>query len=139
MQSMIPYLVLGGRCEEALRFYSEVFDAKIEGVIRHGEVMKELPAAQASLILHAEIRAPGVHLMATDGQPGLPPPPPSQAIMIALGLDDTKEQDRIWAKLIEGGEELKELHSTFYGGRLGVLKDRFGITWVLNVMPEPAK
>lgn len=136
MKAMIPYLVLGGRCDEALRFYAEVFGAKIEGLVRFGEVMKEIPAEQRSLVLHSELRGRGVHLMASDGQPGQPAPPPSQAIMIALALDDATEQDRIWAKLVEGGEVLQALHPTFYEGRLGILKDRFGITWVLNVMPE---
>ena len=141
MQATIPYLVLGGRCAEALRFYAEVFDAKVEGLIRHGEVTKGLPDDQASKVMHAELHGPGVHLFLTDGQLNLPAPPPTHAIMLALALDDANEQDRIWAKLGEGGEVLKELHPTFYGGRLGMLQDRFGVIWLLNVMPEapPAK
>lgn len=135
MIGMAPYLNFSGKCETALSFYSDAFGGKVKTLIRMGEAIPNSAEEHKRWILHAEFEAPGMALMASDGMPNAPVLPPSGQIALAIAVDDTAEQDRIWAKLVEGGKVMQPLHDTFYGGRLGMLTDRFGITWMLNWSP----
>jgi PhnB protein len=137
MTTLTPYLFFGGRCEEALSFYAEALSGRATTIIRMGEAMKDAPDEHKGLIIHSLFEAKGLSFMASDGMPG-EPPDPGGPVSLALGFDTTEEQERVWAKLVEGGTVLTALHGTFYGGRMGVLTDRFGMRWMLNWSP-PAK
>lgn len=137
MIGMAPYLYFGGKCEEALGFYADAFGGRIKTMIRFGEAMPNPAEEHERWILHAEFEAQGMNLMASDGMPNTPVSPPSKQVALAIAVDDTAEQDRIWAKLVEGGTVVQALHDTFYGGRLGMLVDRYGISWMLNWSPAP--
>lgn len=135
MIGMAPYLYFSGRCEEALAFYADVFDGHIKAKIRFGEAIPNTDKAHESWVLHAEFEAKGMNLMMSDGMPHTPKSPPTNQIGMAVAVEDTAEQDRLFAKLVEGGEVIQKLENTFYGGRLGMLRDRFGIMWMLNWSP----
>jgi len=132
-----PYLFFDGRCEEALAFYAEALSGRATTIIRMGEAMKDTAPEHANKIIHALFQAGEVSFMASDGMPG-EPAPTGGSVSLALDFDTTEEQERVWAKLVEGGSVLTALHDTFYGGRMGVLTDKFGIRWMLNWSP-PAK
>ena len=53
---------------------------------------------------------------------------------ISLSIDtaDREEADLIFAKLSEGGQIKMPLSETFWGAYFGVLRDRFGINWLVN-------
>lgn len=135
MIGMAPYLYFSGKCEEALAFYADVFDGRIKAKIRMGEAIPNADKAHENWILHAEFEAKGMNLMMSDGMPNAPAFPPTKKVALAIAVEDTAEQDRLWAKLKEGGEIINACEDTFYGGRLGMLRDRFGIQWMLNWMP----
>ena len=52
---------------------------------------------------------------------------------MALNLDDEAEQTRLFDALAEGGTVTMPLGGTFWNARFGMLKDRFGIEWLLNL------
>lgn len=131
-KTLIPYLALGGRCEEALHHYTEALGGRVKTLMRLGETMPGSPPEHAQHILHSEFEAEGLFFMASDGMPGAPPPQPGDTISLALWLDSRGEQDRVWARLAEGGTVKHPLHDTFYGDRMGVLVDRFGIGWMIS-------
>lgn len=135
MTTLTPYLFFGGDTEEALQFYAEALSGRVKAIIRMGEAMPDVAPEHAQRIIHSLFEAEGLTFMASDGMPGTPKEGANR-ISMALGFDTTEEQERVWAKLAEGGEVLKELHDTFYGGRMGVLTDKFGIQWMLNWTPE---
>lgn len=135
MIGMAPYLYFSGRCEEALAFYVDTFGAQIKARIRFGEVIPDTDKAHERWILHAELEAKGMSLMMSDGMPNTPISPPSEQIALAIAVDDTEEQDRLFAKLGAGGKVDHPLRDTFYGGRMGMVRDRFGIMWMLNWSP----
>lgn len=137
MTTLTPYLFFGGRTEAALSFYAEALSGRATAIIRMGEAMKDAPDEQKNRIIHSVFEAKGLSFMASDGMPG-EPPAAEGPVSLALGFDTTEEQERVWAKLVEGGKVLTALHDTFYGGRMGVLTDRFGMRWMLNWSP-PAK
>lgn len=135
MIGMAPYLYFSGKGEEALKFYADVFDGRVKTMIRFGEAIPDSAPEHRARILHAEFEAPGMVFMASDGMPDVPPSPPSMQVALAIAVDDKAEQDRLWEKLEKGGNVIRPLHDTFYGGRLGVVTDRYGICWMLNFSP----
>src|SRR5947207_11896871 len=70
--SITPYLIFGGRCEEALAFYRKALGAEVEMVLRFDESPEPappgmLPAGYEKKVMHASFRVRGVPLMASDG------------------------------------------------------------------------
>jgi PhnB protein len=41
------------------------------------------------------------------------------------------EADRLYERLSDGGEIFMKMESTFFANRLAMLRDRFGVSWML--------
>jgi PhnB protein len=48
------------------------------------------------------------------------------------------EADRLFAALEKGGKVEMPLGKTFWSPRFGMLRDRFGLGWMINLVPEGA-
>ena len=48
---------------------------------------------------------------------------------------DTEEITRYWQALVVGGTVRAELAPAGYAPLYGMVTDRFGVTWVLDVLP----
>jgi PhnB protein len=141
MTSLTPYLNLAGRCEAALEFYARVLGGRVRVLQRLGDLNPDTPAALARHVIHGEVEAGGIVLLASDGQPGCPAPAAGGPVSITLRLDRLEAQDRVWAGLAEGATINHALHEAFWGDRFGALTDRFGVHWMLTcpLAPPPAR
>jgi PhnB protein len=136
MNAIVPYLFFGGRCAEALELYTNALNGRVSTTIRLGEVNPQASEEHKDWLLHAELEVGGrVLLMAGDGMPSALRPEGAGPVSLAVDCESTDEQDRILAKLRAGGEVVVEPHDTFYGGRMAVVTDRYGINWILNWIP----
>jgi PhnB protein len=54
---------------------------------------------------------------------------------LTLTLPTETEADRYFAALAEGGEVQMPLMKTFYSPRFGMVADRFGVSWMIYVVP----
>ena len=52
---------------------------------------------------------------------------------VNIGLKDANEGERIFRALEESGTVIMPYSETFWALRYGMLTDRFGITWMVNV------
>ena len=52
-------------------------------------------------------------------------------ISLALTAKDDAEAKRFFDKLAEGGEVTMPLNKTFFASSFGMLKDRFGVPWMV--------
>jgi PhnB protein len=94
--------------------------------------------AEKRRVMHAEFAAEGISFMASDGVPGRSTRP-GDVVSLNVILDSTAEQDRIWARLVEGGTVTMPLQVMFWGARFGTVVDKFGVPWMLNCeVPAPA-
>lgn len=113
MQKIVTNLWFDGRVEEALDFYTSVFeDARITALIRYGEAGRG-PTGE---IMTATFELAGQEFTIINGGPGFPHSP---AMSLEVRCQDQHEVDELWEKLSDGGEK----------GQCGWLKDRFGISW----------
>lgn len=128
-----PYIYFHGTCEEALNFYAECFNGKIEGLTRMSEAPPEFQpdASWGNKVMHATFIADGMSFMCSDGRPGTPPHGEDE-IALSVATEDAAEGDRVFNALAEGGNVEMPLAPAFWGGRFGQLTDKFGIQWMVS-------
>jgi PhnB protein len=128
-----PYLNFDGRCEEAFKFYEECLGGKIEAMMNHkGSPMADhVPADWQEKILHARLVVGDNVLMGSDAPPQDYKAP--NGISLSLNLDNAADADRIFGALAENGTVTMPISETFWAERFGMLIDRFGIPWMINV------
>lgn len=130
-----PYLFFGGRCEEALSFYTRVLGARVEFVMRHKEAPEApppgmLPPGFEDKIMHASFRVGGTRVMASDGCGG---ETRFSGISLSVSLPTEEEVDRVFAGLAEGGTVQMAPAKTFWSPKFGMVVDRFGVSWMVTV------
>jgi len=131
-----PYLMFEGRCEEALTFYSKAIGAKIEMLMRFKDnpEPEHNPPGSDEKIMHSELRIGESVVMATDGMCG-EANPGFKGFSLSILAADIAESKRLFAALSEGGQVTMPLSKTFWSPSFGMLVDRFGVSWMINVMP----
>ena len=133
-----PYLFFEGRCEEALEFYRQALDAQVEMLMRFRDSPEAPPPGAVApgsddKVMHASFRVGDSTLMASDG--GCSGRSGFQGITLSLNLADVAEAERRFAALAEGGEVQMPLGATFWSPAFGMVVDRFGVSWMVNVTP----
>ena len=134
MQSNI-YLFFDGECEAAFKFYEQCLGGQIDEMMTYGDapMSEEIPSEQRDRIMHANLTVGGMVLMGSDTPPdGFKKP---QGFSVNLQFDDLVEAERIFQKLAENGTVKMPFQETFWSTRFGMLVDRFGTPWMINVQP----
>jgi PhnB protein len=136
MLRLEPYLFFYGKCEEALNFYKGIFGGQIASIMRMKEAPPEMPAPPnwGDKIMHASFEASSVKFLASDGQPDTPNVDGN--VSLCIHSDDDSEGTRVFNKLSEGGKVEMPLQDAFWGAKFGVLKDKYGIEWFVEI-PKP--
>jgi PhnB protein len=135
------YLFFSGNCEEALEFYKSALGAEIEMVMRFDENPDPPPPGMLApgfekKVMHASFRLGASQIMASDG---CGPGGGFSGFSLSLAVATEAEADQYFAALSEGGKVTMPLGQTFWSPRFGMLEDKFGIGWMLNVVPSPEK
>jgi PhnB protein len=136
VESLITF---GGRCEEALEFYKKSVGAEVTALMRWKEspdaAMKP-PAGYEEMIMHANFRIGETQLMAADGLGDKAPD--FKGMTLAIEAADDAEAKRVFTALGQGGNVSMPLVKTFWTSSFGMLTDKFGVPWMVNVTaPKP--
>jgi len=132
-----PYLFFNGNCEEALEFYKSAIDAKVDMVMRFSESPEPcqegmIPPGHENKVMHASFRVGDTMIMASDGCGDAPA---FAGFSLSLALATEVEAGQYFDALAQGGEVTMALAKTFWSPRFGMLKDKFGMGWMINVIP----
>ena len=130
-----PYLFFNGRCEEAVEFYRQAIGAEVFMMMRFDEAPDPpppgmVPPGWEKKVMHSALRVGDAILMASDGCSN---GPAFAGFSLSLTLANTAEVDRAFAALAEGGEVQMPLGETFWSPRFGMVKDRFGVAWMVQL------
>ncbi|HEY0614780.1 MAG TPA: VOC family protein [Candidatus Elarobacter sp.] len=129
-----PYIFFYGRCDEALEFYKSAFGGSYEAQRVGGTPMAEhFPPGSENRVMHASFTAPGVSFFASDGREEKSVDPDAGNVSLALNAEEAAEGERVFAALCEGGDVRRPIEDAFWGGRFGMVVDRFGIEWMLTL------
>jgi PhnB protein len=131
-----PYLNFDGQARDALEHYRSVLGGEVH-LNTFGEYGD--PAAPgADRIMHGQLETPdGFTLMVADLPPG-EKHSPGNNISISLSGDDSEALRGYFAGLAEGGTITVPLEKQMWGDEFGMLSDRFGIPWMVNVAGDAA-
>lgn len=132
-----PYLFFYGRCEEALAFYADKLGAQVLFQLRGKDAPGEhaVKGEHGDRIMHASFRIGETTLMASDGNPNQPAQPHS-GFSISISVDDTADGKKLFDALAEGGQVCFPWQETFWAKGFGMVNDKFGMPWMLNVEKE---
>jgi PhnB protein len=83
--------------------------------------------------MHASFRVGDTTLMASDGR--CEGKPSFQGISLSVTAKDDGEAERLFTALGTGGQVQMPLTKTFFSSRFGIVADRFGVSWMIVVMP----
>jgi PhnB protein len=136
------YLFFNGNCEAALEFYREALGAKVEFTMRYNESPEPAPPGRIppgfeNKIMHCHFRIGETSLMASDGceNGGAK----YEGFSLTLGVATEAEAKKAFNALAEGGKVEMPLTKTFWSPLFGMVQDKFGIGWMVNVVSPNQK
>ena len=133
-----PYLFFEGRCDEAVEFYRKNLGAEVGSLMRYKESPEPqqpgmLPPGSENKVMHGIIKIGDTKVMVSDGR--CSGKTVFQGFALTINAPDVASADRMFAALANGGQVQMALAKTFFAPRFGMVTDRFGVLWMIIVMP----
>lgn len=137
-----PYLFFEGRAEEAAEFYAQALGAQATMMLR----FKDGPPASGSdngcappsgsenKIMHMSLQIGDAVVMGSDGM--CKGPAEFKGVSLALSVVDDADAERKFKALSDGGHVIAPMGPTFFSSRFGMVTDRFGVPWMVQVAPS---
>jgi PhnB protein len=130
-----PYLFFNGRCEEALTFYRAALGAEVSMLVRFKNNPKPqpgmVPPGWDDKVMHARLRVGDSVVLVSDGSGA--ETAGFQGFSLSLTVADETEAERSFAALSQDGQVRVPLAKTFFSPRFGMVRDRFGVGWMVYV------
>ena len=122
-QKITPFLMFNGNAEEAMNFYTSIFNnAEIESIFRQ----------ENGTVMNATFTLNGQTFMAIDNSNGNDIPFTS-TISLFVTCETEQEIDTVFKKLAEDGKILMDLAPTPFSVKFAWIEDQYGISWQLNL------
>ena len=131
-----PYLFFDGRCEEAVDFYRRALGAEVQLLMRYKDSPEPPPPGMVApgsenKVMHVAMRIGETVVMASDGS--CSGQTRFAGFSLSITVPTAVDADRVFAALADGGTVTMPLTQTFWSPRFGMLSDRFGVGWMVNV------
>ncbi|MDT7842052.1 VOC family protein [Streptomyces justiciae] len=127
------HLNFRGTAREALDFYRSVFGGRTVAVTYKdaGAVGDE---SEADWVMWGEVTGDGgFHVMAYDVPSRLPWDQGENPFFVSVRGTDAEEISTLWGRLSAGSTVVRPLEAVPWAPLYGMLTDRFGVTWVLDI------
>ena len=117
MQKITPFLWFDDKAEEAVKFYTSIFEnSKIGKIARYDEAGEKASGRPRGSVMTVEFQLEGQQFVALNGGPQFKF---TEAISFVVNCETQEEVDYYWEKLSQGGKEVQ----------CGWLKDKYGLSW----------
>lgn len=129
----VAHLNFRGQARAALEFYRSVFGGDLVAVTYKdaGNVQKP---AEADQVMWGQVAAGnGFHIMAYDVPASRPWSPGEAPFFVSVRGPSPAEITAFWDKLSAGSTVIVPLAAAAWSPLYGMLRDPFGVTWVLDV------
>lgn len=129
MQEITPFLMFSGQAEEAIDFYTSLFDdSKILSITRYGPD----EAGTEGTVMHAIFSLNGHKFMCIDSSVEHDFSfTPALSLYVTCSTED--EIDRLYDQLSPGGQVRMPLAPYPFSQKFTWLDDRFGVSWQLSL------
>jgi PhnB protein len=127
-----PYLNFRGQAREAMTFYQSVFGGQLD-VMTFGDMGgMGVPENEADQVMHSALSvSESVQLMGSDVPSHMEGDFPNGSI--SLSGDDEATLRDWFDRLSDGGTVGVPLEKAPWGDSFGMLTDRFGVSWLVNI------
>jgi PhnB protein len=130
----VTHINLRGNARQALEFYQSVFGGQI-ALVTYKDAGNVQDPSDADHIMWGQVDAKnGFRVMAYDVPVGTPWNQGENAYFVSLRGDAAEEIAAQWKKLSAGATIVRPLEPAQWSPLYGMLKDRFGVVWVLDVV-----
>ena len=130
-----PYINFRSSAREALTFYQSIFGGDLT-LSTYAEGGMPHDPAEAGKIMHGQLMANDMTLMISDAPAGMPVADGSN-ISVSLSGDDEAALRGYWNGLVAGGKPVMPLEKAPWGDTFGMLVDKFGVSWMVNIAGQP--
>jgi len=129
MQKVTTFLMFDGQAEEAMNFYTSLFEkSKILDITRYGPN----EASAEGSVMHATFSLSGQEFMCIDSNVKheftFTP-----AMSIYINCETQAEIDRLFEKLSHAGQVFMPLDRYPFSEKFAWVSDKFGVSWQLNL------
>ena len=134
---MSPYLLFTGQATAAMELYRSIFGGTVTSQT-FGEFGMVQDPSDADLVMHSQLDGPGgLVLMCADVPASMRNGTEGKAHHpVTLFGDDETQLRGWWDGLAAGGAIQVPLEKAPWGDSFGILQDRFGIEWMVNISPS---
>ncbi|MDT0431882.1 MULTISPECIES: VOC family protein [Streptomyces] len=130
----VTHLNFRGEARAALDFYRSVFGGDLATVTYQDAGAVDDPA-EADQVMWGQVTAEnGFRVMAYDVPSRLPWDRGENSFFVSVRGDDAAEVTEYWEKLSVGADVVQPLGPAQWAPLYGMLKDRYGVVWVLDVV-----
>ena len=128
-----PHLNFRGNAREALEFYHSVFGGQLL-LVTNEEARSTVRPEEAGQVKFGQVTGPdGFQVMAYDVPVGTAFEPGEKPFFVSVRGESAEEIAGLWAGLAAGAAVAAELAPSDFSPAYGMLTDRYGVTWVLDV------
>lgn len=131
--NLTPYLNFRGTAREAMEFYRSVLGGELT-VSTFQDLGMEVGAGEESQVMHSQLLTEGgLLLMGSDVPSKMGFTPGENQFSVSLSGDDEAVLSGYFAGLSEGATISMPLEKAPWGDSFGMLVDRFGVAWLVNI------
>lgn len=138
---IVTSLSFQGQCREAFEFYARVLGGRITAAFPYSDAPPDMPIDEAKKhwLMHCWLDVGDQSLMGADMDSAWAPNigKPKNGFDVTLHTENIDEARRWFDQLSEGGTQVMPFAETFWSPGYGALVDRFGVPWMVNVIPKP--
>jgi len=127
-----PYLNFKDDAREAMEFYHSIFGGELT-MSTFADFQSAQDPSENDLIMHGQLDGPsGLTLMGADTPKHVEYREPA-GFSVSLSGEDEATLRGYWDKLVDGGTVVQPLEVAPWGDAFGMLTDRYGISWLVNI------
>lgn len=129
-----PYLAFTNTGKEAMEFYHSIFGGKIV-INTFKESGMPFQPGEENKLMHGMVETEnGLAIMASDTPDNVEHHVGTNVSLSLSGDDEVLRE--YWNKLSQGGTIRQPLEQAPWGDTFGMLTDKFGIEWMVNISPK---
>ncbi|MEU4546977.1 VOC family protein [Nonomuraea dietziae] len=132
----VTHLNFRGDARAALEFYQSVFGGDIAAVTYKDAGNMQDPAEADQVMWGQVVADNGFHVMAYDVPSRMPWDRGENSFFVSLRGETTEEVTAYWERLSAGATIVQPLAPAQWAPLYGMLTDRFGVVWVVDVVSE---
>jgi PhnB protein len=141
MTKINPWINFNGNAEEAFTFYKSIFGGEFAKVVRFKDIASDefpVPEKEANKIMYIALPISNNAMLIANDVPEVlgQVNERENRSKILVNTESKEEAERIFDGLSAGGEVEGPMGDSPWGSYAGMLRDKFGIEWIIEFAPS---